>query len=213
MTETENPIWAAFDFDGTLTRKDSLLPFLQQVLGNARLTSVLALQSPWLAAYAMGWLANDRTKERLLRHTLGGMQRDELLQQGRRYAEHTLPGLLRSSILQRLRQHQELGHTCVLVTASLTLYTEPWGRAAGFAQVIGSEMTYDDRGCATGALSGGNCYGAEKEKRLRAILPANARLYAYGDSLGDREMLAMADVPCLIGKHKACGQRPLPPLT
>ncbi len=201
----ETPVWAAFDFDGTLTRQDSLLPFLRGILGTPRLTAILAAQSPWLIAYLAGWLPNDQVKERLLRRTVRGMHRDVLQTRGEIFAARHIPHLLRPTMLQRVRQHQALGHVCVLVTASLTLYTRPWALAAGFDHVIGSEMGYDDNGLATGLLQGGNCYGAEKAKRLRAILPDQARLYAYGDSRGDREMLSMADIPWLINAKNAYG--------
>jgi phosphatidylglycerophosphatase C len=101
-------------------------------------------------------------------------------------------------MLQRLREHQQKGHYCVLVTASLTIYTRPWAEELGFQHVLGSELQFDQAGCATGMLVEGNCYGPEKERRLRAILPADARLYAYGDSRGDQEMLAMADRAWLL---------------
>ncbi|MDA8328096.1 MAG: HAD-IB family hydrolase [Betaproteobacteria bacterium] len=201
------PVWAAFDFDGTLTQRDSLLPFLRQVLGTARLATTLAMQAPWLVAYMAGLLANDRAKARLLRHTLGGMHRSVLQEHGRSYATNTLPQLLRPAMMQRLRQHQALGHTCVLVTASLTLYTQNWGLAAGLTQVIGSELAYDENGLATGALQGKNCFGAEKAVRLRALLPGNAKLYAYGDSRGDLEMLAMADKAWTINKENDYGRK------
>ena len=39
-----------------------------------------------------------------------------------------------------------------------------------------------------------NCYGIEKVKRLRKVFPDLARRHviAYGDSKGDRELLAIA---------------------
>jgi|UniRef100_E6QS33 phosphatidylglycerophosphatase C len=205
--KNNSPVWAAFDFDGTLTQRDSLLPFLRQVLGAGRLAATLTMQAPWLAAYAVGLLANDRAKARLLRHTLGGMHRSILQEHGKSYATNTLPQLLRPAMMQRLRQHQAQGHTCVLVTASLTLYTQDWGLTAGLTQVIGSELAYDENGLATGALQGKNCYGAEKAVRLRELLPSNAKLYAYGDSRGDLEMLAMADKAWVINQENDYGRK------
>jgi phosphoserine phosphatase len=45
-----------------------------------------------------------------------------------------------------------------------------------------------------------NCYGQEKVNRLLEVEPdrKNYYLYAYGDSRGDREMLAFADFPTLV---------------
>jgi len=45
-----------------------------------------------------------------------------------------------------------------------------------------------------GCFEGNNCHGPEKARRLREVFGDNIRLHAaYGDTIGDREMLDMAD--------------------
>ncbi len=210
--DTAQKTWAAFDFDGTMTRSDSLLPFLRQLLGTPRLMTALAVESPWLAAYAARLLTNERAKERLLRRTLGGMPQERLQTEGQQFALKNIPALLRPAMWQRLRQHLALGHTCVLVTASLTVYTLPWALNAGFTHVLGSKLEFDEHGVATGMLQGGNCYGATKEKRLRELLGNFPLHYAYGDSRGDREMLAMAATSWMVNASNGYGNA-LPDLT
>ncbi len=53
----------------------------------------------------------------------------------------------------------------------------------------------DAHGRLTGRFSSRNCYGQEKVNRLLRVEPHREtyRLIAYGDSRGDREMLAFAD--------------------
>lgn len=202
---TAIPVWAAFDFDGTLTSRDSLLPFLQYLIGKPRLWVILLQQSPWLAAYAIGLYANDKAKQRLLKHCIAGMTRQHLQQQAAAYAHHIIPSLIRPHMLQRLQQHQALGHTCVLVTASLTLYTQVWAHQVGFQHAIGTELEFNSNNQATGALQGRNCFGVEKANRLKKIMPLHAQLYAYGDSRGDQEMLAMANFASFIQRHNQYG--------
>lgn len=206
VDETVSQAWAAFDFDGTLTRRDTLVPFLRQVLGVRRLTTVMTLEAPGLIAYAAGVIPNNQAKVRLLRRALGGMCKEALEAEGNCFAEQGVPPLLRPVMLRRLLRHQKLGHVCVLVTASLTLYTKPWAESFGFAHVIGSKLAFDEQRKATGALIGGNCYGPEKEKRLRTLLPPKVRLYAYGDSRGDQEMLTMADHGWRLGRENKYGE-------
>jgi HAD superfamily hydrolase (TIGR01490 family) len=106
-----------------------------------------------------------------------------------------LPGLLREEALQRLAWHRRQGHRCVVISASLGVYVQPWALQAGFDEVIASRLETTADGCVTGKLAQGNCYGAEKVRRLEALLGDRAgyTLYAYGDSRGDRELLSLAD--------------------
>ena len=196
--------WIAFDFDGTLTRSDTLIPFLREVIGVRRLVRSLAMEAPWLAGYAVGMVTNDVAKQRLLSRTLRGWSKEQLETQGAAFAQDHIPGKLRPETMQRLCAHREAGNRCVLVTASLTLYTRPWGLAQGFEAVIGSELDFDEHGQATGRLRGANCIGAEKERRLRALLGTEPLCAAYGDSRGDREMLAMAEEAYRVG---LCGAK------
>ena len=150
---------------------------------------------PTLAAYALGLIANGVAKERVLVRCLGGMRLDELQQEAERFAAYVLPGLLREEAMQRLDWHKRQGHRCVVISASLELYVRPWAQRAGFDEVIATHLEMREDGRITGKLSGENCYGIEKTRRLEALLGAREgyTLYAYGDSRGDRELLSLAD--------------------
>lgn len=187
------PVWAAFDFDGTLTRRDSLLPFLRYTLGTPRLLANIAAVSLALTRYVLGLMANDRAKEILLTRCLGGDSAERIAEYGRRFARDRLPRLLHPETMALMEAHRQAGHVCVLVSASPGFYLRPWAEDAGFQHVICTELEVDDAGRLTGRLAGGNCYGAEKARRLKAILPDDVELHAYGDSPGDRAMLALAD--------------------
>ena len=90
----------------------------------------------------------------------------------------------------------------MLVTASLRLYAGPAGDALGFDHVIAVDLETDGEGRATGDIVGTNVRGPEKARRLSAYLgePA-AEMWAYGDSDGDNELLAMADHPTWVGRR------------
>jgi len=199
---------AAFDFDGTLTRRDTLLPFLHYYVGTTRFMAMMIRIAPVLLTYAMGILRNDQAKESMLRCFLAGRTLAQVEAAGTKFAALRLPALLRIRALERFKWHLRQGHTCILVSASLTHYLEPWARRAGFDHVLASRLETDATGCVTGRLVEGNCYGVEKARRLRALLAPrkSCTLYAYGDSRGDREMLALADYPYFRTMPKAeCG--------
>ncbi len=193
--QADKPVVAAFDFDGTLTRRDTLLPFLLHTLGTAAVARHALVLSPTLIGYGMKLIPNDVAKERVLARCLAGMEMETLRQQGAHFAESVLPGLLRDEAMQRLHWHRRQGHRCVVISASMDLYVQPWARKVGFDEVIATHLEATQDGRFSGRFSGGNCFGAEKVRRLEAVVGAKDgyTLYAYGDSRGDRELLALAD--------------------
>ena len=60
--------------------------------------------------------------------------------------------------------------------------------------IVGTELEVVDNRL-TGRFKTHNCYGAEKVRRLEAVLSeprSNYHIVAYGDSRGDKELLAYA---------------------
>lgn len=192
---------ALFDFDGTLTTRDTFVPFLRHVFGSARLLQGLAASSGPLLAYAAGRIANDVAKECVIAHFLQGRQVEDLRAAGSTFATDKLPALLRPQMLEALRAHRDAGDTCALVSASLDLYLEPWARAHRFDAVLCSRLAEDADGRVTGRLEPRNCHGAEKARRIAEWLAGRVptHITAYGDSRGDHEMLALAHTAHWIG--------------
>ena len=176
------PLAVLFDFDGTLSRRDSLLPFLRHASSTPRLAAQLLRLSPVLLAYACGLLRNDVAKRSLLACCLGHIDAGALARLADAYAGAPLDALLRPQGMERLRWHQAQGHACVLVSASPELYLQPWARRHGF------------RACIASPLAGANCHGQEKVRRIARWLAHSPHAigYAYGDSRADLPMLALA---------------------
>jgi HAD superfamily hydrolase (TIGR01490 family) len=151
--------------------------------------------SPTLIAYALGVVDNGAAKEKVLIRCLGGMRLDELQQDAEGFAAYVLPGLLREEAMRRFAWHKKQGHRCVLISASMELYVRPWAQRAGFDEVIATRLETGGNGTVTGKLSGINCFGIEKTRRLELLLGEREgyTLYAYGDSRGDKELLSLAD--------------------
>lgn len=208
MTEPSSPV-ALFDFDGTLTRRDTLLPFLRHCVGTAAFLCGLAGQASALFALATGRQSNEVVKQRVLRAYFEGWSAERLSRLGAEYAVERVPRLLRGRSMEILRWHLGQGHACYLVSASLDLYVEPWGLAQGFRQVLCSRLEVSSEGRVTGRLLGRNVYGPEKVARIREALDLGpgSVVYAYGDSRGDREMLALARYAWYRGRF----QGPPPP--
>lgn len=198
---------AAFDFDGTITTTDSLRDFVRQTVGDARFALAVLRALPWLAGLKLGLCDRAQAKARFLGAAMGEVSRDELQRAARRYAGAELRALVRPEMVERIRAHQRLGHTLVLVSASPALYLAHWAADMGFDAVLATELAFPD-GRFRGQLASPNCWGPEKVRRLQQWLGDDrpARLFAYGDSRGDQEMLALADHRWLRGDG------PMPPL-
>jgi HAD superfamily hydrolase (TIGR01490 family) len=194
IAKEDRPVVAVFDFDGTLTRRDSLLPFLWRVAGPVAFIWNATVLLPTLVQYALGILDNGPAKERVLGQFLAGKPVEKIQAVAESFAAETIPSLLDPEAIRRLRWHQEQGHATVLVTASPELYTAPWADAEGVDDVIGTRLETEE-GTFTGQFATPNCYGPEKTRRLdtAGLDLDSATLYAYGNSRGDRELLDMAD--------------------
>ena len=188
---------AAFDFDGTLTRRDTFLPFLARGMGWPRFLLALLKCSPWLLAFALRLIPNHVAKQRLMLLTLKGKSLAEVDDWTTRWLAQDFPGQLRRWTLAQLTQHQQAGHCCVMVSASPDIYLQRVARQMGFDALVCTEMALD-AGVLTGRMRTPNCHGEQKVLRLKAWMrqrfgtDTGFTLYAYGDTSGDKPMLDMA---------------------
>lgn len=186
---------AAFDFDKTMTYRDTLLPFLFHLEPfHHKLLNAIKL-IPTVMLYKTGYLENHNAKEKLLTAFLKNRSFEELAQQAKMFSLIRLSYFLRPEALQRLHWHQGKKHHCILISAGLELYLKPWADSMGLE--VSATRLQVHKGRVSGKIHGKNCYGPEKVKRLleRFGPKEGFKLYAYGDSDGDRELLALADYP------------------
>jgi len=193
------PIVAAFDVDGTLTVRDCVRPFLERIGGRTSIAAAIARRP---VESVRGALRRDR--DALKDVVVGGVYRGRSVAAvatiGREFAAAVAERMLRDDTIGRLRWHQRMGHRTVFVSASLASYLEPLAQTLGVERALctdvavghdGDDTVYADR------LAGPNCRAAQKLVRLRDWLAdediTGAEIWAYGDSRGDREMLAAAD--------------------
>lgn len=198
---------AAFDFDGTIARRDTVVPFLTSVAGRAAVGRAVTARMPQLLRIAAGRAdggARDEEKERFIRQLLAGRRGDDVDNAGSRFASALwAKQRFRPDIMERLAWHRSRGHEIVIVSASLDVYLRPLAPRLGVGDVISCSLARDEQGVLTGELVGGNVRGPEKVRRLTAWLGgeealAATELWAYGDSSGDDELLAVADHPTRV---------------
>jgi HAD superfamily hydrolase (TIGR01490 family) len=190
---------ALFDMDGTLTRRDTLSDLLLRHFGLRRCLIAGVRLGPALLGVPLDIVHRDTAKVALLRHFFGGMADETFRALGRDYALNHLDRLLRPDARRQLNWHRQAGHRVVVISASVSDWLRPWTESLGI-ELIATELERKG-GRLTGALAGPNCRGQGKVDRLRALLdPADYHpIYAYGDTAGDTEMLALADHPTYRG--------------
>ena len=207
MTDDPARPLAVFDFDGTLTRRDTFRMFLVTCAGGRGAIARAFARSPLMTLRGLrGGAARNRAKERMLVRVLGGRTGEEVDAVAATLARRILDAELRPDTVARLRWHKQEGHEVVVVSASFDRYVRAVSEALGVDVVFATGWELDGRGRLTGRMDGPNVRGPQKAALLRDYLAGADRLvYAYGDSAGDRELLAMADVAVLVGAG------PIPP--
>ena len=182
-----------YDFDGTLTRRDSFLDFIRYTCGSRSLYCGLLLFSPLLILMKLQLYANGRAKERLFTHFFQGMSIRVFDDLCAKY------GLSRADLLldaarKAVNEVASNGYRIFIVSASVDRWVLPFFRDVPNVTVIGTQLEVEN-GLVTGRFSTPNCYGAEKVRRIQALLPYREqyKLIAHGDSRGDKEMLNYAD--------------------
>jgi HAD superfamily hydrolase (TIGR01490 family) len=187
---------AAFDLDGTLTRRDTLQPFLVRAFGLPRVAWIFLRLAPLAWRVAFHRATVDEFKVRAIARLFDGAEVGRLRAVGLAHA-WDVRRRLRPAALARIEWHRAQGHRLVLASASVDLYVEPLALALGFDHVVCTRLAVAvEDGCERfdGTLVGEDCTGAAKVRQIEAALGplAAVELHAYGDSAGDRELLAAA---------------------
>lgn len=185
----------AFDFDGTLTTRDTLIAFIRYACGTSRFLLGFLLHAPLLVLMKLRLYSNGKAKQRLFAWFFRGMPLetfDTLCQSFALSHRH----LLRPETVCLLQQALSEGSEVLIVSASIDNWVQPFFPTV---TVLGTQIEVID-GRLTGRFLTPNCYGQEKVRRILALHPDRSayRLTAYGDSRGDRELLAFADEAHLV---------------
>jgi phosphatidylglycerophosphatase C len=183
---------ALFDFDGTLTTREMLPDFFRRAIPRRRLCLGQVLLAPLIVGYKLGWVPGTVVRAAIVRVGLAGLPLVDYRRHGEAFANEVLPGVLRVDAMARLRWHQARGDTVVVVSGAFDVYLEPWCRQHGVA-LICSALEHDGQRL-TGRYLGPQCVRAEKPARVVAAydLARFERVHAYGDTVEDLDLLAIA---------------------
>jgi HAD superfamily hydrolase (TIGR01490 family) len=184
---------ALFDFDGTMTSKDSLIDFIIYSFGVKSFLMGCISISPTISGSIFGITSRSRAKEKLLSYYLKDLDFELFKKMSSKYSRQRLPAILKQHALRKLYWHKSQGHKVAIVSASIEHWLHEWCKRNGIDLIATKLETENDK--LTGKFFPRNCKGIEKVRRIKETynLTEFSYIYAYGDSPGDKEMLEIAD--------------------
>jgi len=184
---------AAFDFDGTIIKRDSLFVFIWFAVPFLRIVFSFIKVMPWLVLYQLKLIPNFKAKEKLFKALFKGTSIAVFNKNCVDFVPK-IQAMVNPEAMDKIKWHREMGHEVVIISASVENWIIPWATQTGIDTVLATQIEVID-GLITGKFLSKNCHGPEKVNRLLQHLPDwdSYDLYAYGDSYGDRELLLLAD--------------------
>ena len=186
---------ALFDFDKTITDRDSFLPFMFFAFGYFKIFFLLVLFFPQALICFAGFVSRKKFKEMIFRRTIKGWTKEKFQQIAQDFYKQKMKKWIRKSAADEIKKHLENNADVSLVSASPEDWLKPFTDEFGI-NLIGTRLEIKD-GLYTGNIVGANCRKAEKVVRVKKVynLEEYSDIYAYGDSRGDYEMLQIANHP------------------
>ena len=181
-----------FDFDGTLTTRDTLAEIMIHYHGSLKYKLGLVALAPILGMYVLKLMSNHKAKQRFISWYFKGENSDKFNAECFEFSTKVVPKLLRPGAIEMINHYKSTGATVAVVTASAENWVKPWCDANGLL-CLATKLEVKNKKL-TGCFEGKNCHGAEKVRRIRERFDLSEfdEIIAYGDTSGDREMLAIA---------------------
>lgn len=190
-----------FDLDGTITYRDTLLPYVSGYLARSRRSRWrFARMVPILAAFAVGAADHGAVKSAFIRSSLAGASREQLDAWTRDFVPWAVTRGSCPGALNMIKAHAQAGDRLVLMSASTDLYVPQIGEALGFSDVICTGVAFDAAGRLIGTLTTPNRRGPEKVRCFQALQRQHPGIetVAYGNAGSDLAHLVLADIPRLV---------------
>jgi len=191
-----------YDFDGTITRRDTVIPF---ILRCGRLSRLVSLSIHAILKSPKHIVGRDRdfVKESVIAASLADLSIDEIDRVVVRHVQSIMKRGVRSAVLETIRSHVQQGHEVVIVSASFGVYLDLVAKEVGAAHVIATELEVEGK-YLTGRLATKNCRSVEKVARVEAWLATQDEtvvVAAYGNSTDDLYLLRYAQTGYLVSRR------------
>ncbi len=190
---SESKIIAFFDFDGTITNRDIFWDFTFFRLKNGLSVLKVIRALPDFALYLGKILNNEQAKQRIFSKLFKDESLDSFNNSVEKYYKSYLHKRIKKDALDRINWHKNSMHQVCIVSANFDLILQKFVQSNQI-QLISTQIQVEDD-LITGKFATRNCYGEEKAIRIKSAFPnlnSYTKIYAYGDSKGDLQMLDLA---------------------
>lgn len=186
---------ALFDFDGTITYRETMPHFMCLAVRPHRKWLGSLLLMPFLLGYKARIVSGSVVRALICSLGFWRIPTQELEAHGKHFAQHVLPTTLRPEAMERIAWHKQRGDTIVVVSGGLDLYLRHWCQQHGIELLCSALEQRDGR--FTGRYLGRQCVRDEKARLVQERYPLSkfSRVFAYGDTPEDHALLALAHEP------------------
>ncbi len=202
MTTNSLPKIIAYDFDGTLTTKDTFVLFLRYYAGFWKWSLKMISLLPIFFAYKLGVIDRHFAKKHVVKAFFTAHDSTKIQQKADMFARTVIPTLIRPQGLTQFQADCQSSEHVYIVSASISPYLHAWAQAQGLdkARVIATDLALISDTIppkTSGQIEGLNCWGEHKITKIQMAMRAQGFesfqiSNAYGDSRGDKEMLDCA---------------------
>lgn len=180
-----------FDFDGTLTKKDSLFDFLKFSFPSEYQKNFI-LFIPFFIFSKLKIMEPGKVKEKFISSFLKGKSYTEINQLANNYFQENHQSLIHPKADEYIKSVSNYNDKFI-VSASLDFWLQPFADHYGMG-LICTKAKFDDKGYFTGKFASANCNKLEKKKRIEKEIDLTLydEVIAFGDTSGDKAMFEIA---------------------
>lgn len=181
-----------FDFDGTLTYKDTMFMYLK-FYDPTKFRLQFLKHVPLFILLKLKLAETEKVKKSFIGSILKGQTQEKIEKKSLQFFEAHYPKIVRENALDFIRNIDRDNTQSLLVTASLDIWARPFAEA--FQMQLVSTKAEFKNGIFTGNFIGKNCNGKEKLERIQSEIGDSRydKIIAFGDTSGDKPMLAWAN--------------------
>ncbi|EFK35992.1 MULTISPECIES: HAD family hydrolase [Chryseobacterium] len=181
-----------FDFDGTLTYKDTMFMYLK-FYDSTKYRIQFLRHVPLFILLKLKLAETEKVKKSFIGSILKGQSQEKIEQKSKQFFEQHYPKIVRENALDFIKNIDRNNTQSLLVTASLDIWVKPFAEELKM-ELVSTRAEFKN-GVFTGNFVGKNCNGKEKLIRIKEEINDSKydKIIAFGDTSGDRPMLKWAN--------------------